>query len=234
MLRGDASGAELVDVSDPLRSRREVLEYIQNNAEGDVVVAVDAPLVICNPFGQRPCETMVGQKYGARHASCHTSNLQLYPNASSVQLASNLMKAGFVHAPDASSSPRVMLEVYPHAALVALFDLPKIIKYKTGRIAQKQAGLRELQRYIANLAYLNPPLQASEVGTQLLTIDPTGLRGSALKQLEDALDAVVCAYVGFSYWCDGKAHTEVFGDTASGYIVNPKLRSLQQPRVPSA
>lgn len=67
------------------------------NTEGLQGISIDAPLIIKNPQGQRECEKGVGRVYGSRHASCHTSNTKLYPNAKSVFLSETLSKAGFNH-----------------------------------------------------------------------------------------------------------------------------------------
>src|SRR5689334_14501191 len=42
---------------------------------GDAVMFVDAPLVVGNETGQRPCETQVGQRYGRWKVSANTTNL---------------------------------------------------------------------------------------------------------------------------------------------------------------
>ena len=60
-------------------------------------IAIDGPLIIQNSSGQRKCETLIGQEYGSRHASCHTSNLKLFPMADSVQLSRILSSKGFQH-----------------------------------------------------------------------------------------------------------------------------------------
>ena len=128
-LRGDRTGAELVAVAPPLWSTTSVLEFVRTHTAEESVVAVDAPLIITNVSGQRPCETLVGKRYGARDASCHTSNLTLYPAAASVALAKLIEAEGYVHPNATTRFPlRVIAEVFPHAGMVALFDLPKIIK----------------------------------------------------------------------------------------------------------
>ena len=86
-------------MAEPLRNNEAVLALIRRYVTTHVVVAVDAPLVISNMTGQRTCETAVGRRYGSRDASCHTSNLTLYPNAASVRLAIELQQDGFSQAP---------------------------------------------------------------------------------------------------------------------------------------
>jgi predicted RNase H-like nuclease len=45
--------------------------------------------------------------------------------------------------------------------------------------------------------------------------------GRRLKQVEDMLDAALCAEIGYRYWRHGRAQSDVFGTAAKGYIVVP-------------
>ena len=49
------------------------------------------------------------------------------------------------------------------------------------------------------------------------------LRGRQLKDYEDQLDAVFCTYLAYYFWYWRDERSEVFGDTANGYILNPKF-----------
>jgi predicted RNase H-like nuclease len=141
-LTGNRERAELVAVSDSIRSIDEVRAFLNDHDTDEMIIAIDAPLIIENPTGQRPCETAMGRAYGRREASCHTSNRRLYPSAASVELAKELIAANYIHAPTAGTdADKILLEVYPHAGLVALFDLAKSLKYKKGSTAQKRLGL---------------------------------------------------------------------------------------------
>jgi len=225
VLRGDRSGAELMARSEPLLSTELVLEFIRRHTTGRTVVAIDAPLVIKNQVGQRTCETLVGQRYGARDASCHTSNLRLYPDAASVALAVALEADGFVHVDRSVHDlpARSFAEVYPHAGLVALFDLPKTIKYKKGTLANKRAGLGSLRAHVGLLTDVDPALRRGPLLTALLTEELSAYSGRALKNYEDGIDSVFCAYLAFYLWRWGWERNEVFGDVSSGYILNPTL-----------
>jgi predicted RNase H-like nuclease len=223
VLRGDRRGARLTDLTASLVSCPAVVSYIENHATASTFVAIDAPLIIPNKTGQRPCETLIGRHYGARHASCHSSNLSLYPQAASVYLASQLASRGFRHAPDLAhpENQRVMLEVYPHPALLELFQLPSTIKYKKGNIARKRSGQRELQERLKELSLFAPPLESTPRLSEFLATDTNLLRGTDLKAHEDELDAIVCAYIAYHYWFWGPGGTRLFGDLDSGYIILP-------------
>jgi predicted RNase H-like nuclease len=116
----------------------------------------------------------------------------------------------------------VMLEVYPHAALLELFRLPRIIKYKKGNVTRKRHGQQDLQHRIKELSLFSPPLETTPTLSNHLSIDTNSLRGAALKANEDLLDAIVCAYVAYYYWFWGSGGTYLFGDVEPGYIIVPK------------
>ena len=215
-LRGDRTGAELIAVAPPLWSAGSVLEFVRTYTATESVVAVDAPLVITNTSGQRPCETLVGKRYGGRDASCHTSNLALYPAATSVALAQAIEAEGYVH-PNGTTPlpPRVIAEVYPHAGMVALFDLPRIVKYKKGSVGEKRAGLAVLRTLLARLEGTEPRVHRTGLLNSLLSKNLSQLGGQQLKTYEDSLDALFCGYLAYYLWYWGWART--------GYILNPTL-----------
>ncbi len=224
VLRGDRGGTELTAVSYSIRTIAEVRAFIETHAGASTVIAIDAPLIIENATGQRPCETVVGKEYGGREASCHTSNLRLYPSPASVALVRELVAAGYVHAPSVGAvSTKVILEVYPHAGLIALFDLPKSLKYKKGTLAQKRQGLSALAEHLRRLTHATPVLRGNACLADILSRDLDSLGGAELKAHEDRLDALFCAYLAYYFWYWGLARNHVFGDLDTGYIANPKL-----------
>jgi len=227
VMRGDKLGARL-EVLSTLGPGASVADFISAHTTANTVIAIDAPLVITNELGQRTCETAIGKKYGSRDASCHTSNLRLYPDASSIVLTDALLAQGFTHVDRATTkqSGRIMAEVYPHAAMVALWDLPKTIKYKKGSVSAKRVGLSTLRSHLTTLSKTVPPLLWSGVLQEVLSTDLNELVGQSLKNHEDQLDAVFCAYLAYYFWYWGWERNELFGNTQLGYILNPKLGSV--------
>lgn len=225
VLEGDASGARLVALHAPVQPLADVLRAVDGATPGPAFVAADAPLVIVNERGARDCERALGRRYAARHAACHPSNLTLYPDAAGVRLGAHLAMRGFRHAVPLArplSRGRVMMEVYTHAALVALLGLPRSLRYKKGPVAERVQGLRALQQSLAVLSEAEAPLVRTPLLDDALRADPALARGRARKALEDALDAVVCAYVAYHVWRWGAERSEVFGSASAGYIVNPR------------
>jgi cytidine deaminase len=61
--------------------------------------------------------------------------------------------------------------------------------------------------------------------SELLTAELNQLSGRRIKDYEDKLDGLFCAYLAYYFWYWGWERNEVFGDLKSGYILNPKLHS---------
>ena len=224
VLHGDRLGARLEELAN-LSSDESVAEFIRKHTTENTVVAIDGPLIIRNETGMRPCEIEVSESYSARDAGCYPSNLQLLPNASSMVLAAALESQGFRHvdAADAEQTGRLMAEVYPHAGMVALWDLPKTIKYKRGSAILKRSGLHEFRTRLASLYQAEPPLLRTGILKELLNVNLDDSGATRLKVHEDRLDALFCAYLAYYFWYWGWERNKVFGDLQTGYILNPVL-----------
>jgi predicted RNase H-like nuclease len=125
---------------------------------------------------------------------------------------------------------RVMLEVYPHPALLELFGLRRIIRYKKGKAASRRNGQGDLQRRLCELPRFKPPLACTTSLSGFLATDTKLLRGADLKANEDKLDAIVCAYIAYYHWLYRWSRSRLFGDVHSGYIVVPTLSTLSAHR----
>jgi len=231
VMQGDESRVSLEAVSAGIESMDAIIEYIAEHSSPDTVLAIDASLIVNNQTGQRPCETLVSKAFGAYHASCHTSNLSRPYATTGMELVSALEGHGFVHdfnIDDAMGRRgKWLFEVYPHPAMVRLFDLAEIIRYKKGPVAKKREGLNTLVKHLKALAGGAQGLQASPALRNLLERDTESLCGSGLKEFEDTLDAVFCAYLAWHCWRYGMDGNDMYGTMADGYIVVPKARVVR-------
>jgi predicted RNase H-like nuclease len=222
--RATASGAEIIGIS-AVHSLSDVVSELDNEATRNTVVAIDAPLVITNPSGARRCESEVNRRFGAREASCHSTNLQKYGGAASLQLVDELARRAIVQEPRphlrGTRQGRWCFEVYPHPAQVVLFELAKTLKYKKGRVGARREVLAHLRSLIRSLSSAEPTLTFDEYQQAFLGQDLLSLRGHALKSYEDQLDACFCAYLALYYWYWGTKRNEMFGDADCGYIIVP-------------
>lgn len=197
----------------------EVLLWIDEMAPADepAVVAVDAPTLIPNETGMRVPDRLAHKHFGKYHAGCYPANLGRPFAARLVKFGRDLEARGFVHAPtiEAKKIGRYQVEVFPHPAMVQLFNLPKILKYKKGRLAERRIGLGELRSHIlTQLPQQYPPLRIND-----LPAIPE--KGKDLKALEDKLDSIICAYVAAHWWIWGSDRNYVLGNLQDGYIVVP-------------
>lgn len=184
-----------------------------------VTVAIDAPLVVVNATGMRECERLVGRAYGRYDASCHASNRSVAyfdpPRAWSLA-----QRRGWATDPSHRASAKApgAIEVYPHAAMVGLFGLGRILKYKSGPVATRRAALLELLDRMEGIAVLRLPENARWREVRDAVTDAT--RPMHLDRVEDEVDAVMCAHLAW-LWHRDPASLHVFGDTDTGYIVAP-------------
>lgn len=94
-----------------------------------------------------------------------------------------------------------MIEVYPHPAIVGLTGAVERLKYKASKERKLWPGLTALARrenIIRELARIETSLAAHIDSIILPRIPPTSAT-RMLKALEDAIDALVCAWVGVEY-----------------------------------
>ena len=217
-------------ISDPMVGLEQVLSFVDVHSSSNTAVAIDAPLVINNVYGQRECERAISSRFGRYHAGAHTSNLTRYPRAASVRLASELKVRGFVMDSGSEAARhrpgRWFFEVYPHPTHVVLVGLDRIVKYKKGRVAARREGQRRFAGLLqSQLSRGKPMLLEGQEVRDLFMTDPNSLRGRGLKANEDRLDALLCCYLAAHYWYWGSERNELVGSVEDGGTVVP-TRSL--------
>lgn len=219
----DAAG-RLLDVraartdAEILAAATATLGPVPPDAAPPCVAGIDAPLVVVNATGSRLAEQQLGRDFRPFQAGCHPSNTGKPEFAHGTRGA---RVAGLLRLPlHGDHGPRA-LEVYPHAATVALFELPRILRYKNkpGRdlelLRSELARLMELTATVVDVeGHPGWAALAREVAT---TTTKAGLR-----RVEDQVDAVVCAHVArLADQCpDAVVH---YGDPATGVITTPAL-----------
>jgi predicted RNase H-like nuclease len=209
-----------------VRDDDEILAALRPYVHGDCVVGFDAPLVVNNPTGQRPAETALNRDFRRFEAGAHPANTGK-PEFANGPRAARLAEALGLDMDPRSATPRRAIEVYPHAATVALFRLERTLKYKAkpGRTLERlKSELLLLMDGVERLADTDVPVRVANQHdwVALRTQVTAAQRKSDLRRAEDPVDAVVCAYVAlYSQRCP--ARITIYGDFASGYIVTPSL-----------
>lgn len=123
---------------------------------------------------------------------------------------------------EAERPTRSLLEVYPHPALLLLLGLPERLPYKVSKSRRywpTPSRDERRVRLLTNQHRVLEGLRESIDGIDLPLPEPEpGGSLASLKRYEDALDALVCAWVGTRY-LDGKAKAYNRGDLTAAIWV---------------
>jgi hypothetical protein len=148
--------------------------WMKRWAKADTLAFIDAPLVVLNARGQRPCERQVGQCYGRWKVSANSTNIAS-PRLAGIQLGAALIAAGWQYHDGYAGPPiagRMFSECYPYTTLVGAAELgndderplykrkpPKMraAEWRPTRAANCDALIRRLE----NLRSTDPPLDLS-------------------------------------------------------------------------
>lgn len=118
---------------------------------------------------------------------------------------------------------RKLFEVYPHPSIVVLFNLDRILEYKSKPKRDynfRWNEFRRYQKYLSSLPNLSLP-------DELLNKDVRKLKGRALKSYEDKLDSILCAYLSYYVWANPEK-CAVLGNMKKGYILKPIFEHMRE------
>lgn len=182
------------------------------------VVAIDMPLSKAPIVSRRVSDNMISTAYGAKHASTHTPSATR-PGSLSNNLRIDLDALGYPLTVSHLQG-QALIEVYPHPALIELAAADRRLAYKHSKIRKywpdASPGLRR-EKLLQVWDQIVKLLDAQVRGVAAALVFPEfGARGYEMKAFEDALDAVVCAWVG-ACALDGKARA--YGDAESAIWV---------------
>ena len=225
------TGVAAVDATGVLRyvgaaaTDADILGRLQPYLADECVVAFDAPLVVTNPTGTRPCESALNRDFRRFDAGAHPANTGLAWFADGGRGARLCRMLGLSLDPH-SAARRKGLEVYPHAASVVLFDLTRTLKYKqkSGReFPQLRSELLRLMDFIEGLYSATPALivTANRHWQELRTSVLDATAKAQLRRAEDPVDAVLCAYIAL-FATERPDDVTVYGDVDTGCIVTPR------------
>lgn len=210
------------------RSDEDILASLAPHLDGPVLVSIDAPLIVRNLTGRRPCESQVSTMFGRFHAGAHSSNLSMpsFRDGPRGGRVAALMDLPVDPDFEPRTAVRKAIEVYPHAATVTLFGLDRVVPYKAkqGRSPDdRRSAMNALLDHIESLSDATPPLDVSDCASWAAArAGVADARTHAeLNRWEDAVDAVLCAYIGLHRWWHGDAASAVLGDVRTGYIIVP-------------
>jgi predicted RNase H-like nuclease len=207
----------------------EIDDFIFSHVQEErVSAAIDAPLIVKNATGQRPCEREISRNFQRFDAGAHSSNLSR-PLFSPEPRGLNLAKRWnwSVDPADRLGPGSSAIEVYPHPAMVSLFGLERVIPYKYKRrrsVAARKTAFDVLFGFMEQ--HLGPTMKLSSNArwSALKNQVAEANRQVDLDRVEDEVDGIFCAYLAW-LWDQEDSDMVVFGDVETGYIVSPPAPS---------
>jgi predicted RNase H-like nuclease len=209
-----------------------VIDFVQTYAGNEpAIVAIDAPLHVPNETGRRPAEAEIGAMFARYQAGAHPANRQRLAANGVVRgeaIVARLEAIGFTHRAEVEPHipVRQVIEVFPHPAMIALFNLQRTIKYKAKAGRSHEQRLVEFARYQELLRSLETHEPALVGADSLLSQELITLNKARLKDYEDVLDGLLCAYIAYYLWQWGMTRSRVFGTFEQGYITTPVPQSM--------
>jgi predicted RNase H-like nuclease len=210
-----------------LRSHEDVLSWLaRNRGRANAIVTVNAPVIVENGSGQRPCDQQIADHFSRYQIDDYQVNIVSAGHPRTMARA--MMRMGFDADPE-SEGDRVV-ETYTLPAQILLFDLERPIRMKHGAIGtRKDAVSRFRDLVVSHLLDAVPSLAENDTLGELLDVDLGTLNGTRLGELEESLEAMFCAYIGAYLDIRGPDDCAFLGDLQHGYVLLP---TSSQPREP--
>ena len=199
------------------------------------VVAIDIPLSNAPIIGRRCCDREISRNFGAQGCSTHSPNAKR-PGPISTKLLNGFCDHGYDLAVDYGADlNKAVIEVYPHPALLSLLNRDYRVPYKVSRSSRYwpetaiQQRVDLLMEEFGNI--YNGLAEIIQGIPNFLPAPPhVGRTLTSLKRYEDALDALVCAWVGACY-IEGNA--TAYGDNGAAIWI-PTQKTPTKPAAQSA
>lgn len=228
VLEGNEESSELLHL-DLLGSDDDILNFVRDKVgEDPALIAIDAPLIVPNETGRRPADGKISKLFGKYDAGAYSASRKFFLQWSDTirgeELSRKLEQLGFKQDPYLGKFDltRKFFEVYPHPAMVVIFKLDKIIRYKKKSGRSYDICWNEFQRYQDCLKRLEDNSPCLHLPPGIIEENVKGLKGQALKAFEDRLDAVFCAYIAYYAWTSPEK-CDVLGSLSEGYILSPVM-----------
>jgi predicted RNase H-like nuclease len=170
------------------------------------VVTIDMPISIAEITGRRAADSAVSKVFGGRGCGTHSPNT-MRPGAIAKVLRDQFAELGFPIATSLTptgTSP-TLVEVYPHPALLVLMNASYRVPYKIAKVGRYWPTLspsERRQKVVQTWHDIHAALGVTIAGAELPLPSPDSaapLGNAELKRYEDALDAVVCGWIGIAY-----------------------------------
>ncbi len=185
------------------------------------LVTVDMPVSKQPIVGRRDADNAVSKEFGNRGCGTHTPSLRR-PGPTGERLTRAFLQHGYSLAAKGTrhGASKQLIEIYPHPALLVLLKAHYRIPYKVNRTRSYwpvDSPTTRIQKLVCAHRKILLGLRSEIDGIELNLPESSQVKTlPSLKPYEDALDALVCAWVGIKY-IQGRA--KPYGDeTAAIWI----------------
>ena len=208
----------------------DIVAIIQKYDDGTLQIAIDAPLVVPNENGSRPCDRLFRKHRVHGYAlGIFVSNRAFLNKTYGMIRGEILTQTLLNHFPQCNLTANPtnkaswIIETFPTALVYGLFPELTPIDHKVKHkkpYAHYQRDMRRLLLAIESILRetMNRPTILDQVENWIAEINKKNH-----KHIEDAVDGFLCAY---GLYLMDKGHAEVvsFGDEENGFIVHAERR----------
>lgn len=218
-------GVQLLSTAS-LRAHEDILSWLaRSRGRMGAILAVNAPVIVENATGIRPCDELLLTHFGAHHVDEYHVNTINASHPRTIGRA--LMRMGFD--PDPSAPGDRIVETCNQATQILLLELDRPVRMKTGPVgARKEAVARYREMLATLLGEASPALRSSPALEGLLRVDLAGCNGTRIGELEEQLEAVLSAYTAAYLHIRGPESCAFLGDLRDGYILLPTSRYAEE------
>lgn len=222
VLEATPDGGVVVLSTVSLRAHEDILSWIaRSRGRAGAIVAVNAPVIVENSSGRRPCDALLQQHFGMHHLDEYQVNTVNATHPRTIGRA--LMRMGFD--PNPSAEGDRIVETCNQAAQILLFELDRPIRTKVGPVGARKEAVTRFREALSNmLGDAEPPLLPSGALNTLMEADLASSNGSRVGELEEQLEAVLTAYAAAYLHLRGPESCAFLGDLRDGYILVPTTR----------
>lgn len=181
------------------------------------IVTIDMPIATVPITERRVADNEISKTFGSRHCSTHSPNHDR-PGPLGAALSREFESQGYTIATksDPVGTLNRLIEVYPHPALLSLLGREERVRYKVSKTKKYWRNISASEgrkKILEELHAIRLELH-KKLGPFELPLPPLGTETTPrmLKRYEDALDALVCVWVGTTYL--GK-NASAFGNTTA-------------------
>ena len=127
--------------------------------------------------------------------------------------------------PNPMSDGDRVIETYNQATQIMLFDMDRPVRLKSGPVgARKDAVARFREMLSERLSESEPELVTSRALDEIIEADLPSSNGSRVGELEERLQATLCAYTAAYLVRRGPQDCAYLGTLDEGYVLLPTTR----------